>query len=190
MKRDTRREILDAARTLFNEKGFTQVSLRDISGALGISKGNLTYHFKKKEEIVEALLAESADKKPRSTPQNLAELDAFFLNMQRALEEHAYYFLHHAHLSQLSPAIREKQRARYLTNRRLLMESFALLHSQGLLREEVFKGEYEGIIDALHISCIYWRPFGELKQDAQLPYRDHARGLICGLLTEKGRAAF
>ena len=60
MKRNTRREILHTAKALFNAKGYNRISARDIAGALGMAKGNLTYYFKRKEEIVEALLAESA----------------------------------------------------------------------------------------------------------------------------------
>ena len=48
MKGNTRQEILSAAKKLFNERGYNAVSVQDIAGALGISKGNLTYYFKKK----------------------------------------------------------------------------------------------------------------------------------------------
>ena len=58
MRRNTRQNILDAARKLFNEYGYNSVSLRDIANDAGISKGNLTYHFSKKEEIMEALISE------------------------------------------------------------------------------------------------------------------------------------
>ncbi len=43
---------------MFNEKGTDQVSSLQISQALGISYGNLTYHFKNKEAIVLALYQE------------------------------------------------------------------------------------------------------------------------------------
>ena len=59
MKRDTRRAILDMAKTLFSQQGYNAVSIGEIAGALGISKGNVTYHFKRKEDIMEALLAEA-----------------------------------------------------------------------------------------------------------------------------------
>ena len=59
MGRDTRQKILDSARELFNVHGYNGVSLQDIADAVGISKGNLTYHFSKKEEIMEELLAGS-----------------------------------------------------------------------------------------------------------------------------------
>ncbi len=47
MKRDTRQAILDTAKTLFSQRGYNDVAIGEIAGALGISKGNLTYHFKK-----------------------------------------------------------------------------------------------------------------------------------------------
>ena len=49
MKRDTRQDILNTAQALFREKGYNAVSVGEIATALGISKGNLTYYFKRKE---------------------------------------------------------------------------------------------------------------------------------------------
>lgn len=54
----TKRQILDAALKLFNEQGLSQVSLRAIADEIKISPGNLTYHFKRREEIVEVLYYE------------------------------------------------------------------------------------------------------------------------------------
>ena len=49
---DTRDRILDAALALFNADGSHAVSTRHIATRLGISPGNLYYHFANKEEIV------------------------------------------------------------------------------------------------------------------------------------------
>lgn len=54
MKR--KKQILETARTLFNEYGYNQTTMRDISGAMNISVGNLTYHFKKKHDLFYALM--------------------------------------------------------------------------------------------------------------------------------------
>lgn len=51
----TREKILQQALVLFNEKGVNQVSALEISQIIGISYGNLTYHFKNKEALVLAL---------------------------------------------------------------------------------------------------------------------------------------
>lgn len=51
----TRDRILKTALALFNEEGEAQVSTVEIAGVLEISPGNLYYHFKGKEAIIEAL---------------------------------------------------------------------------------------------------------------------------------------
>lgn len=48
----TSEKILAKALFLFNEKGPDQVSALQISQELGISYGNLTYHFNKKDDII------------------------------------------------------------------------------------------------------------------------------------------
>lgn len=53
--KNIKEKILQAALLLFNENGMVNVSLRQIAQKLKISQGNLNYHFKLKEDIVEAL---------------------------------------------------------------------------------------------------------------------------------------
>lgn len=46
-----RTQILDAALTLFAERGYNETSLTDIAGAVGVSKGVVSYHFDGKTEL-------------------------------------------------------------------------------------------------------------------------------------------
>lgn len=111
MKRDTRQDILNTAQTLFREKGYNAVSVGEIAAALGISKGNLTYYFKRKEEIVEALLESANPTFPQDPPQTLAQLDACLRDMEQARENNAFYFRSHTQLGQLSEKIDPGQAA-------------------------------------------------------------------------------
>lgn len=55
-------EILDAAERLFAEKGFDHTSISDIQSVVKISRGTLYYHFKSKEEILNALIERTTGK--------------------------------------------------------------------------------------------------------------------------------
>ena len=51
----TRQALLDAARTLFGERGYTSTSLDEIAGAAKVTKGALYHHFGGKEELFAAV---------------------------------------------------------------------------------------------------------------------------------------
>ncbi|MCR8643383.1 TetR/AcrR family transcriptional regulator [Paenibacillus sp. N1-5-1-14] len=53
---ERRNEILDAADQLFGQKGFDGTSTNDILEKVGIARGTLYYHFKSKEDIMNALI--------------------------------------------------------------------------------------------------------------------------------------
>ena len=52
--------ILEAAADLFSRQGFDGTSTRQIAEAVGIRQPSLFYHFNKKEDILRALIGESA----------------------------------------------------------------------------------------------------------------------------------
>lgn len=56
-KSDTKTRILDTALALFNARGSANVTTNHIAEALGMSPGNLYYHFRNKAEIVRGLFA-------------------------------------------------------------------------------------------------------------------------------------
>ncbi|MEM9938414.1 MAG: TetR/AcrR family transcriptional regulator [Pseudomonadota bacterium] len=57
----TRDRILDTSLSLFNQEGEAALSAVDIANALEMSPGNLYYHFKGKEPIIEALFSRFED---------------------------------------------------------------------------------------------------------------------------------
>ena len=53
---ERKKEILDIAEELFTAKGYDNTSTTDILERVGIARGTLYYHFKSKEEILDALI--------------------------------------------------------------------------------------------------------------------------------------
>ena len=109
----TREDILRSARALFMEKGYNGVSMRDIAEAAGIRVGNLTYHFPRKELLVEALFEarESRIQTPGSldTPEDLIAYLRHLLTVQRTT---SIYFDSSIQLSQISERLRQFQAQR------------------------------------------------------------------------------
>lgn len=57
VKLKTRDRILEKALILFNEKGTAAVTTNHIASAMGISPGNLYYHFRNREEIIQNIFS-------------------------------------------------------------------------------------------------------------------------------------
>lgn len=190
MVNNTKQEILKAAKKLFNEYGYNAVSLRDISGLMGISKGNLTYHFRKKEDIIESILDDiTSGNQLHEVPKSITEMNDMFVHMQNIIKENAFYFWNHAQLSQLSLKIRMQQKKAYLMNHQIFMEAIFLFNKDGIVMDEEFNGQYGQMVDSLLIACTYWIPFQDLKcdRDQQIDFLNHAWGVIFPLLTDTGK---
>jgi len=52
----TRARIIAVADQLFYEKGFEASSFADIAGEVGLSRGNFYYHFRTKDDILQAVI--------------------------------------------------------------------------------------------------------------------------------------
>lgn len=69
---ERKNEILDVAERLFETKGFDGTSTTDILNEIGIARGTLYYHFKSKEDILDAMI----DRMTGSLVANAGEIAA------------------------------------------------------------------------------------------------------------------
>jgi len=56
--KETRENIVEAADVLIYQRGYENTSFADIAGHVRISRGNFYYHFKTKDEILDAVIDE------------------------------------------------------------------------------------------------------------------------------------
>lgn len=57
LEKTTRDNIVEAADRLFYQQGYEHTSFADIADSVNISRGNFYYHFKTKDEILQAVIA-------------------------------------------------------------------------------------------------------------------------------------
>src|SRR5262245_31259539 len=55
-RKATRDQIIEAADRLFYQKGYEHTSFSNLSDAVEISRGNVTFHFQTKDEILESVI--------------------------------------------------------------------------------------------------------------------------------------
>ncbi len=96
--RTTKEKILEVALELFNEKGCLNTSTRHIAQKLGISVGNLYYHFKNKESILIEIFNEYIEVVFKEMKELNYEKDEIFLLKQFLADsieaDIKYRFLH------------------------------------------------------------------------------------------------
>lgn len=92
-KQDTRTRILVTSLLLFNDHGEPNTTTNEIADEVDISPGNLHYHFRKKSDLVEALLVEfQADvRRVLELPAEETTIDDFWIFLHLLLETLAAY---------------------------------------------------------------------------------------------------
>jgi AcrR family transcriptional regulator len=138
MSSGTRQQILDTARVLFNAQGLHRVGVRDIARALGMSPGNLAYHFATKDDLVAALWLELHQQLARTLIESLPEkipFETFYRTVVLAMRSILpFRFVLLSHVDARLPT-REQQRRRdamrervHARDRRLLAGLVAAKH--------------------------------------------------------------
>lgn len=196
----TKNRILENALHLFNDKGVKQVTLRKIAQSIGISQGNLNYHFKKKSEIVSCLYYQLVKEMDNEMLKITQEQPVFSFLYQRSLVSmqilYKYKFIAKDIFSVL--ASNTELRNHYLELQLMRKEQFLFLFQQmvndGFMREEELKGEYNRLYERMNILGDSWINAADLyKLDNPLKishYHALLFEVIYPYLTNKGKAQY
>lgn len=152
MRPSLREDIIKTSIALFNERGYGNVSLRDISGALGISVGNLNYHFAKKQMILQAIMERSfllATIQEEIT--TLAQFHTFLSRMLDSLSAHAFYFRDPS-LHQLNGKGETNVNGLF----HIFVQSLQTLQAQGFFQNTLTQARLESLVKVLMLSHLAW----------------------------------
>src|SRR3989338_8832314 len=148
----TRDRILECALLLFNQKGEPNVSTLEIANELGISPGNLYYHFHGKEPLILGLFERfQAELAPLLSPPEDVQLDVedYWLFLHLIVERLAHYRFLFQDLSNLTSRLPKLERGmRHWLNslKRTLAELLARLQLSGQLHSDTQSLDYQRII--------------------------------------------
>ena len=172
--------IIEAGRKLFNANGYGETSLSQIAASVGISQGNLTYHFPTKRQLAHHIQheakARAAAHQHDRTPQSVASdyVDHLISGMDLTWR---YRFLF-------------RDRAQFISDQKDDDPNAALIADFAALRALIQRLEDEGhflsdpardlaeLTRSLWIVSRYWMNFlSEIEELVEITWRDQERGV-------------
>jgi AcrR family transcriptional regulator len=197
----TRDKIIIEAKRQLNEQGLDQVSIRSIADVLGISPGNLTYHFKNVDAIIFELYMELVE----ALSASIQEFQPHKLSMQwfyeqtvmnyRVMWDYRFLLLDFVTITRKNRQVKEHFR-QLVAMRQLQFRMFAdQMIANGIMQEERMPGLYDRFIiqtiiysDAwLSDALVHFDEFGDQM------FHFYADLMVSGLvpfLTDEGLAVY
>lgn len=197
----TPKKILEASRKLFNKQGFSQVTIRMIAQELGMSSGNLNYHFKKREDILEALYFEMVavfDQRVQEAKLqsfSLKKIRKDILESMKRMTIYRFFWTDLYNLLKQSEKIREHFIQVYQERKAGYQHVFKDLEKQGLINRFLWQEEQHFLIERmiqfsntwLYASALYER---EINRSYIALQADSLLAMLYPYLTEKGKKEF
>ena len=164
----TKTKILICARKLLNEKGLSAVSQRTIASYMNISPGNLTYHYKKRSDIIEALYFELVSKMNQfvtdiSESEKILEGLYYFTKvMMEQFYEYRFLFLDFIQIMRENAPIKKHYMELLEIRHQQFTSLLQILINMGLMHEEELPNEYSFLIKRMTIFGDFWLASAEL----------------------------
>ena len=167
----TRGRVLAQALALFNEHGEGNVTTGAIAQSLGISPGNLDYHFRNKDEIVAELMRrfeERMDLEPGVAPDAPAAIEDLWLYLHLTLEAIWEYRFLYRNLDDLAARDRRlRERFNRIAERKF---NAVVALCEGLARARAMRAssrEIRTLARNVLVVATYWLNFQSLRPRAR-----------------------
>jgi AcrR family transcriptional regulator len=156
----TRDRILKTSLALFNKEGEAQVSTVDIAAVLGISPGNLYYHFKGKEAIIEALFEDfdvelrQVLSAPMQRPVSFEDNWVFIYIVFEEINDFRFFYEGMASILERCANLRPRLARLLALKRSTTLSVLSALETQGLV--EFYGDEKERLADRIAAHFTFW----------------------------------
>lgn len=199
--KNTKESILEVSLSLFNTEGLSQVTLRTIASKMAISQGNLNYHFKKRDDIIETLyfqlvskidahMAEIVTKAP-----GLESMFSLSALMMESFFEYRFFMLDFVQVMRENEKVKTHYLALTQTREEQFIHLFKGLANTGIMRDELLPNEFLFLYKRFQILGDFWISSAEvthnqLEKKLLKEYAQVISQSIFPYLTEKGKLEY
>ncbi len=148
----TRDKIKIRATDLFNKRGFKNVTLREVAKDLGISYGNVTYHFKTKNHLILDLYEDM-----RTETENILkefDFEDLFLSILQAPKvtfkisiKYLFFYVDYVEIRRNHTVLFSKVEKDNEHRKKAYLQILRALQVQGVLRKELNVNDLDYLMD-------------------------------------------
>ena len=199
--KNTKEKIQDAARLLFNQYGYFNVTIRMIAQELNMSSGNLNYHFKTRRELLKKLYVEMVvvfDQRVEGIEEQNLSLQFVSDSIQTSMERMVDYKFFWTDLDGLlreDEEIKKHFQKAYQKRSMGYQFLFQTLMEEKKMRLPLFEKEYDFlIIRMINFSDSWLNTLTFYDEEKIAEDVSHQRDILFGMLfpylTKKGQREF
>lgn len=194
----TKQKILDSAVKLFNRDGLVNIRLQHIADDMNISVGNMTYHYRTKERIIEAIWEQLV----RNQRDLMVEfrIVPLFEDIERQMhstfqlqQAYIFFYLDTLEVMRAYPHIRDlhRQHIHWQVKQIEMMVHFNV--SRGAFEIQNAENYVYQVAQQYWMTCDLWLNYQAILDNNLSDYagfRDALWALLQPLMTEMGRIEF
>ena len=194
-KQQKQQEILACAKELFGQYGYDKVSMREIAERAGISVGNLTYYYNRKENLMLAVLKQITDRMQDTAcvPASAADVDTLLEQFSDLIGQNSCLLRRYHVTPGLEERLLRCQKRIAEAHRAIWRRAVNALVENGRMDPELYPGQYDELIAAIQMVCRYWDGYADMESSighAHPQFKQCVWSLLLPNLTETGRAEF
>lgn len=165
---NSKEKILNAALLLYNEQGIRNITTRHIAASIGMSGGNLHYHFKHTEDIIKALFNELAlaydglMANAQSVPLDLNAIAFLTEASFKLVNQYRFIFINFVEIGKWIPEIRDAYYQLIQKREQQFLKVFDDLIANGIFRDDIPTANKRGLVKQFFIINDFWLSHNEL----------------------------
>lgn len=192
----TKDRILETALSMLNEQGIHKITIRHIAQEMGISHGNLGYHYPNMSAILLALYEQLVGRFDQVFSayggEDFAEghFFAYVDRMSDIFYAYRFLFLDFVGICRLVPEIRQHYRALHQQRNAYFQELISQMRDKGMLRPDCSTDEFMNMVKTLTIVSDFWLPHCEIlgsedPEENRGAFRELIVGVVRPYVTEE-----
>lgn len=199
-KTNTKQRIIDTAVDLFNKDGVQSITSRHIAKEMGISYGNLDYHFKNKEVLLLAIYkqmrAEMSDSYKAADPAtgSFEQIYKLLLHLESFQYKFRFFNLDVLEISRSYPKINRLLKNTLRIRQQQMSDLFKRAIEDGFFNKST-EDHIQQLLLSIRIIITFWLSQGELLSSAKFKKNnrdmsDNIWQLLVPYMTEKGQLLY